>query len=330
MGTFPPELVELIIYHAWGCLSNSIREHGRSMARWILVSRDWLNIVLSVVFRDLWITSLRHLLYIAHMCSSDTSFIFQTAGITHPRRYLANTCCSLTVSVYQDPGGYASQCADLMDRATTDSDRLEAPPCLGRHKSETYTIPFDNIPTFIRTSTPHVTALDFVVVDCIPTYAGWEAFTPEWYSFMTSEYPPTLTALHITFAYTAAPPLPLVLDAARGTFFPPRSSRDLPKQCCFHGVRRLVVRDANADFVAFLTTVCPMLERVEATAAFGAEDVSQTVPAEVRERLVFVRLERADAWRLTAVTPPRKISIRNMIGGHFILRLLRRVLRERK
>ncbi|KAJ7729395.1 hypothetical protein DFH07DRAFT_1066217 [Mycena maculata] len=281
MSRFPAELVELIIYQGWGCLSTSIREHGRSMARWMLVSRDWLNIVVSVVFRDLWITSQAHLLYTVCLCSSDASFIAQTAGIAHPRQHLADTCRSLTVSVYQDMVGYVPRCVD------------------------TYTVPFHDLPWYISLLTPHITALHFLLVDCIPTYAAWEAC-----GFPNDEYPPTLTTLHIAFAYTAAPPPPHVRDAARGTFFPPRARGDLPLRLCFHGVRRLVVRDANADFVAFLTTACPMLERVAATAAFGAEDVPQTAR----------RGQRA----------ARNISFRHMIGGHFILRLLRRVLRERK
>jgi hypothetical protein len=53
------------------------------MANWMLVSHDWLKIVLSVVFRDLWITSLAHIKYIVRMSRpSNTSFICELAGIT--------------------------------------------------------------------------------------------------------------------------------------------------------------------------------------------------------------------------------------------------------
>ncbi|KAJ6476147.1 hypothetical protein C8R45DRAFT_1008971 [Mycena sanguinolenta] len=82
----------------------------------------------------------------------------------------------------------------------------------------------------------------------------------------------------------------------------PRLPLDLPLQCYFDGIRRLVVWDANADFVAFLTTACPQLERIESTAAFSREDVPQDVPAVVRDRLAFVRLPHTVNWGLTGST----------------------------
>src|ERR1700761_8838389 len=98
---FPPELVELIIRHAWDCLSTSSHRHGHSMTQWMLVSRDWLKIVLSVVFRDLWITSSAHFEYIIDTCRyNSASFICDIAGITSVPVHLAKMCRSLTISVY--------------------------------------------------------------------------------------------------------------------------------------------------------------------------------------------------------------------------------------
>ncbi|KAJ7755160.1 hypothetical protein B0H16DRAFT_1830749, partial [Mycena metata] len=168
----PPELVEQIIDDAWGCLSTSNHRHGYFVTQWMLVSGDWLKIVLFVVFRG--------------------------------------------------------RCWE------------------------------------------------------IPAYDWWP-----------KEHP--LTELHISFAYTSPHPIAL-LDAPRGTFFPRRWSGDLPTGCCFRGVRKLVVRDANADFVAFMTIACPQLERIESTAEFRAEDVPPHVPKYVRDRLQLVRLPRTATY----------------------------------
>ncbi|KAJ6483013.1 hypothetical protein DFH09DRAFT_1212804 [Mycena vulgaris] len=299
---FPPELVKLIIYHAWvcawGCLSTSSHRHAQSMAHWMLVSRDWLKIVLSFVFRDLWVTSPTHIKYITHICRSNASFICELAGITDVRRYLAQTCQSLTISVYHSyEGEYTSQCRELIEYATTDSHRLQLLPGFSRYGTQRYAIPSRSIATIIRGFTPRITALHFVLIDCAATYGAWDTFATMPY-LMTMEYPLSLVELHVTFAYTSPPPA-LLLDAPRGTFFPPPSHGDLPTQCWFDGVRRLVVRDANADFVAFLTTACPRLERVESTAEFRVEDVPQNVPADVKARLVFVRHPRTATWELT-------------------------------
>ncbi|KAJ6476155.1 hypothetical protein C8R45DRAFT_1008997, partial [Mycena sanguinolenta] len=43
----------------------------------------------------------------------------------------------------------------------------------------------------------------------------------------TTQYPESLTELHVTYAYTSPPPA-LLMDAPRGTFFPPPSTIDLP------------------------------------------------------------------------------------------------------
>ncbi|KAJ7682590.1 hypothetical protein DFH06DRAFT_298806 [Mycena polygramma] len=298
----PAELVECIVYHAWGCLSTSNRRHAHSMVNWMLVSHEWLNIVFSIVFRDLWITSHAHLKYIVDICrssESSTSFVCELAGITDVYRHLAQTCRSLTVSVYHKyEGAYTSQCTDLIDYATTDPHRDRLLPGYWRARTPTYAIPCDSLGTFIHSYTPRISSLHFVLVDCNTTYINWNM--PPGTSFMPpSGFPSCLVELHVTFAYTSPPPA-LLLDAARGTFFPPPSRLDLPQHCRFTAVRRLVVRDANADFVAFLTTGCPMLERVESTAKFGVEDVPQSVPADVKARLVFVRLARTVEWGLTS------------------------------
>ncbi|KAJ7789186.1 hypothetical protein B0H13DRAFT_2394877 [Mycena leptocephala] len=244
----PPELAELIIHHAWGCLSSSSHQHAYSMATWMLVSRDWLKVVLSIVFRDLWITSFAHIKYIVRICAPpNTSFICELAGITDVRRYLIQPCRSLTISVYHSyDGEYAAQCTDLIEDATTDPRR----GCL-------LPVPYKR----------------------------------------TLVFPFSLIELHVTFAYTS--PLPrLLLDAPRGTVYPPPwPHAEMPRRCRFDGVRRLVVRDTNADFVAFLlTTTCPRLERVGSTAEFCLKDVPQSVSEDVKAKLAFVRLPRTTTW----------------------------------
>ncbi|KAJ7822450.1 hypothetical protein B0H13DRAFT_2447823 [Mycena leptocephala] len=237
------------------------------MTHWMLVSRDWLQIVLSIVFRDLWITSYAHIKYIAHICDrSNTSFVCELAGITDVRRHLAETY--------------------LIEYATTDSHRMQLLPGVGRYQTQAYAIPSRFIATVIRDYTPRITTLHFVLIDCTATYGAWDTSTSR------------DCQLHVSFAYTSPPPA-LLLDAPRGTFFPPPFCGDFPTLCRFDGVRRLVVRDANADFVAFLTTACPQLERVESTAEFRAEDVPQDVSADVKDRLVFVHLPRTTMWGLT-------------------------------
>ncbi|KAJ7755167.1 hypothetical protein B0H16DRAFT_731028 [Mycena metata] len=243
----PPELVEQIIDHAWGCLTTSSHRHGYSMTQWMLVSRDWLEIVLSVVFRNLWITSNAHINYIIDCGNTQKSFIFELAGIPGPEiyRHISQTCRSLIISVYYSfDGQYASQCEQLIEYATSDSQE-DFHPGLNRYKQK-YTIPVERICQAISDFTPHISSLHFVLIDCTATYGGWDMYSlissilPMWYPF-------SLTELHISFAYTSPHPA-LLLDAPRGTFFPPRSHSDLPRSCCFEGVRRLVIRDANSRF----------------------------------------------------------------------------------
>ncbi|KAJ7748789.1 hypothetical protein DFH07DRAFT_829734 [Mycena maculata] len=325
---FPPELVELIVYHGWGCLSTSSHRHAYSMAHWMLVSHDWLKIVLSVVFRDLWVTSIAHINYVIGICDSNESFICQLAGISDVHRHLAQTCHSLTISVYHSYAGqYASQCAELMGYATTNPHRDQLLPGYGHYESQRYAIPTRSIATVVRVFTPRITALHFVLIDCAATYGAWDTH-PIIPCPMATEYPLSLVELHVTFAYTSPPPA-LLLDAPRGTFFPPPFYGDLPIRCCFDGVTKLVVRDANADFVAFLTTACPRLERIESTAEFLAEDVPQRVPADVKARLVFVRLPRTTTWGLTGSDAmPQQASVQKRRNS--IWRFLKHVFRERK
>ncbi|KAJ6492767.1 hypothetical protein C8R47DRAFT_1214076 [Mycena vitilis] len=217
---FPPELVELIIGHAWGCISTSSHRHGYSMARWMLVSRDCLKIVLSIVFRDLWITSDAHTEYITQIHRSNSSFVCELAGITDIRRHLAETCRSLTVSVYHIyEEGYAAQCADLIKYATADSRPIQLLPGSGRYRTQEYAIPSRRIAAVIREFIPQIATLHFVLLDCAATYGEWD--TTELFPYNGNwGYPLSLTELHVTYVYTSPPPASL-LDAPRGTFFPP-------------------------------------------------------------------------------------------------------------
>ncbi|KAJ7778408.1 hypothetical protein B0H16DRAFT_1503413 [Mycena metata] len=281
------------LQHAWGCLSTSSHGHAHSMATWMLVSREWLKIVLYVVFRDLWITSSAHIKYIVRICTSpaNTSFICQLGGITDVHQHLTKTCRSLAISVYHSyEGEFADQCTDLLEYATTDSHRDSLLPGHFRYENPVYAIPTHNFATVIRDLTPRITVLHFVLIDCAATYRPWDT------SWNIEHFPLSLTELHVSFVYTSPPPT-LLLDAPRGTFYPPRNrSRDMPPSCHFDGVRRLVVRDANPDFVAFLTTSCPLLERVESTAEFCAKDLPKGVPEELKDKLVCVCLPRTAAW----------------------------------
>ncbi|KAJ7601497.1 hypothetical protein DFH06DRAFT_1352727 [Mycena polygramma] len=294
---FPLELVELIIHYAWGCISTSSHRHAHSMTKWMLASRDWLNIVVSVVFRNLWITSPVHLEYILHICRSNTSFVCRLAGIMDIHEHLAQTCRSLTISVYHIyEEEYAFQCTDLIEYATADPHGVQLLPGAGRYRTQEYAIPSQRIAAVIRDFVPQITVLHFVLLDCTATYGAWTV-TESFAHLCTEEYPLSLTELHVAFAYTS-PPQAFLLDAPRGTFFPPPCEGEIAR-CWFNGIRKLVVWDANADFVAFMTTVCPRLERVESTAEFRVEDVPEKVPEDVKDRLVFVRLPRTVTWGLT-------------------------------
>ncbi|KAJ7019204.1 hypothetical protein C8F04DRAFT_1276526 [Mycena alexandri] len=106
-----------------------------------------------------------------------------------------------------------------------------------------------------------------------------------------------LSELHVAFAYTSPPPA-LLLDAPRRTFFHPPSLSDMPTECRFDVMKKLVAREANADFVAFLTTACPLLKRIESKADFCREDLPRSpfVYEVVRDTLVSVRLPRTTSW----------------------------------
>ncbi|KAJ7217296.1 hypothetical protein GGX14DRAFT_602870 [Mycena pura] len=305
----PLELVELIIYHAWGCLSTSSHRHGFSMTQWMLVNRDWLSIVISVVFRDLWVTTPAHMDYIhswLSLRSSRTTFIFELAGIPDVREHLCQMCRSLTISVYHtDRAWYTSHCSELhrYASATSRPERL-----VNDHDDGAYAVPSTYVFSFAQDFTPRATSLHFVLIDCNATYGAWDTTHTH---FVTTEFPYSLRELHITFAYTSPPPT-LLLDAPRGTFFPPSAPGwpNLPLQCWFGGVRKLVIWDANADFVAFMTTACPHLERVETTLDFRVEDLPTLEDLPTRgygfkfqasdaPPPVFVRLPRTETWGLT-------------------------------
>ncbi|KAJ6476199.1 hypothetical protein C8R45DRAFT_934815 [Mycena sanguinolenta] len=327
------------------------------MTRWMLVSHDWLHIVLSIVFRDLWITSYAHFEYIVRICNDNTSFACDLAGIVSIHHHLIRTCRSLTISAYHKlQSDYTDVCTHLIEYATSDShhDRLIPDRC----RLHGYAIQTQRISTFIEYYTPGITSLHFVLIDCTAAYRAWDTdkLSSE-RTFGRIHYPDSLTELHITFAYTS-PPSALLRDAPRGTFFPPPSRLDLPFECYFDGVQKLVVRDANADFVAFLTTACPQLQTIESTAEFSREDVPEKVPATVRDRLTFVRLPRTVNWGLTGsldalplpqpdppeerpvsaapaplpqVTPPAPLEKRkNRLWRWRILERVKHVLRERK
>ncbi|KAJ7019206.1 hypothetical protein C8F04DRAFT_1148432, partial [Mycena alexandri] len=67
------------------------------MAQWTLASREWLILVLVIVFRDLWIISPAHYEYtIIDICNSNSSFICELAGISDVRQHIAKNCQSLT------------------------------------------------------------------------------------------------------------------------------------------------------------------------------------------------------------------------------------------
>ncbi|KAJ7762546.1 hypothetical protein B0H16DRAFT_516609 [Mycena metata] len=285
----PPELAEQIIYHGWNCLSSSSHRHGYAMTQWMLVSHEWLEIVLSIVFRNLWITSRAHIQYIVNMYDHHPSFICRLAGISNVREHLAKTCRSLTVSVYNRyDDQYSQQCTELIGHATIE-------PCrrLVHSYTQVHAIPLRDLPAVIGAMTPRITALHFVFIDCNATCLDWNARGPL-LPMRQTDYPLSLVELHVSFVYTSPPPA-VLLDAPRGTFFPPPDDR-LPYWYGLYGVKKLIVRDANTDLIAFLTTACPRVETIQSTAEFRAEDVPEVVPADIRAQLVFTRLPRTTVW----------------------------------
>ncbi|KAJ7654440.1 hypothetical protein DFH06DRAFT_1202438 [Mycena polygramma] len=268
------------------------------MSQWMLVSRDWLNIVLSVVFRDLWITSRAHIQYILDICNNNSSFICTLAGVSNVNQHLTETCQSLTISVYHSyKGQYADMSAQLIEFATTEVPRRRSYLVPGMDPyTQHYAIPQPDVATVITMFTPRITSLHFVFIDCNATYRDWNSWKrPSFEGRTVRNYPLSLVELHVTFAYTS-PPDARILEAPRGTFFPPPEPGAMPLRCGFQGVKKLVVWDANADFVAFLVTACPRLETVNSTVEFGAEDVPKIACADVKERLIFGRLSRTTVW----------------------------------
>ncbi|KAJ7628429.1 hypothetical protein FB45DRAFT_867497 [Roridomyces roridus] len=165
-------------------------------------------------------------------------------------------------------------------------------------RGPSYGIPPSLIATIIRDYLPNITSLHFVLVDCPPTFWYWDMYTGFWLPcYNANDYPECLTTVHITFAYTT-PPSPLLVGAPRGTFFPPRHPCDVPQLYRFTAVKRLVVREANTDFIAFLTEVCPELECIESTAEFGLEDLPPWVAKRFGDRMAFRRLVPTTAWGL--------------------------------
>ncbi|KAJ7762540.1 hypothetical protein B0H16DRAFT_516500 [Mycena metata] len=337
----PPELAEQIIYHGWNCLSSSSHRHGYAMTQWMLVSHEWLEIVLSIVFRDLWITSPAHIKYIVNVCDDHPSFICRLAGISDVCQHLRDTCRSLTISVYNAyDHQHPEQCTQLIEYANG-----EHRDYLLHEYTQHRAIPPESTADVVNLFTPRITALHFVFIDCNATYRDWDAWAPV--PYMTErKYPLSLVELHVTFVYTSPHPA-VLLDAPRRTFFPPPRD-DMPRWYTFHGVKKLVVRDANADMVAFLTTACPRVEKIESTAEFRIEDVPETVPVDIKARLVFTRLPRttvwpgmisgdtvpcpADWWTQTMdmiarrhgyeVPPPRKVAVKNPVW-RFVKRVFR-------
>ncbi|KAJ7628367.1 hypothetical protein FB45DRAFT_918117 [Roridomyces roridus] len=272
------------------------------MTQWMLVSHGWLKIVIPIVFRNVWITSIPHMHYMSKIV--DASFICQLAGITNVAKYFKENCRSLTVSAFQRrQGEYAAQCAELEEYARDPRCTLLIEDFLPvRQRQATFGIPPRLVATFIRDYVPFITSLHFVLVDCTPVYYNWEMrfVTPY---LRSNEYPWNLTDLYINFAYTTPPPA-LLRDAPPGTFYPPRSEDDIPPLHEFAGVRRLVVRDVHADFIAFLATACPLLECIESTAELGPDYLPPGFSDERRERFAFRRLAPTMFWGLPVPTPP--------------------------
>ncbi|KAJ7628365.1 hypothetical protein FB45DRAFT_36699 [Roridomyces roridus] len=262
----PPELVDLVVRHGWDSLSTTNYRHGYAMTQWMLVSHEWLRIVVPIFLQDSWITSTPHMYYMCNMANSvPPSYICRLAGIMDGRVYIKENCRSLTIPVYQElPEEFAAQCAELVEYAQNPECTVLIKDLLPVIK-RTSTFPIDPcfVASFIRDYTPNITSLHFILVDCTPVFYHWEMPKVARY-WRTDQYPETLTDLGITFAYTTPPPA-LLRDAPRGTFFPPRSPGDIPPLHNFAGVKRLVVRDVHADFIAFITTACPVLECIEST-----------------------------------------------------------------
>ncbi|KAJ7762524.1 hypothetical protein B0H16DRAFT_1718975 [Mycena metata] len=137
------------------------------MTQWMLVSREWLNIIVAFVFRDLWLTSPEHYEYVTEICNSNSSFI-----------------CALADFGWE----YTRQCKKLIEYATTVPRRDQILP--RGYKSQIYAIPCKTIPTLLQKVTPRVTALHFVLIDCNTTYRNWDTFADSHFiAFMTASCP---------------------------------------------------------------------------------------------------------------------------------------------
>ncbi|KAJ7630224.1 hypothetical protein FB45DRAFT_1027457 [Roridomyces roridus] len=313
---FPPELVELIILEGWLTLSTSSHRHTYSMTRWMMVSREWLSIVVPIFLRDVWATNLCVMFHIEDATSRDYPGIaYKLAGIPDVRKYLSQNCRSLTVSVYQRrTGEYDRQCTELAEYVADPSRKgvvkhWWAP--WGYKREPYYGIPLNMLRNAIMDWLPNITSLHFLLVDCLPTYWFWDmeydinveldelkrqrnwSVLERLQRFNSDR----ITDVHFTFAYTSPPPPALI-------------SAPFPK---FDVVKRLVVREANADFVAFLATKFPQLECIESTAAFGAQDLPPKVADRVGDRMVFRRLAPTTEWGITGSdlnVPPDRIGVR--------------------
>ncbi|KAJ6542602.1 hypothetical protein B0H19DRAFT_1267845 [Mycena capillaripes] len=179
------------------------------MANWLLVSRDWLRTVVSVVFRDVWMTSEAHSIYILRICTPPkNSFICELAGITDVRRHLVQICRSLTISVYHSyEGECAAQCADLIEYATIEPRRKHLLPGTFRHENPVYAIPSDSIATVTRHFIPRITSLHFVLIDCA-TYRKWDT-SPGLNPYMKTTYFPLSRrpTRHLRLHFSAVPAL---------------------------------------------------------------------------------------------------------------------------
>ncbi|KAJ7628308.1 hypothetical protein FB45DRAFT_1028406 [Roridomyces roridus] len=265
------------------------------MASWMMVSLEWLQIVVPIFLRDVWITSRSLMAHLSESCASP-GLVYRIAGIIDLKHYLAQNCRSLTVSIYQRrTGEYDRQCTELAEYAV-DPTRRYIVAGLALHQREPYYgIPLVMVASVIHDYVPNITSLHFVLVHCLPTLWYWKMNPFIAPLSIAKNYPRCLTDLHITFAYTS-PPSPLLVGAPRGTFYPLRSPAHLPHLFKFTAVKRLLVREANADFVAFFTTVCPQLECIESTAEFGVEGLPPDVTDDIRDRMVFRRLAPTTQW----------------------------------
>ncbi|KAJ7608420.1 hypothetical protein FB45DRAFT_877277 [Roridomyces roridus] len=332
---FPPELVELIVGYGWNNLSTSSHRHAYSMTSWMLVSREWLSIVVPIFLRDVWATSQSLMFHLFVNCRSPggPGLAYRLAGITDVQQYLAQNCRSLTVSIYQrHRGEYNRQCTELA-QYVSDPIREMVVARWWNERAPYCSIPLGKIRTVINDWLPKITSLHFVLVDCLPTLWYWN-MEPGFVAFFEREYPDCLVDLHITFAYTSPPP-PLLLGIPRGTYFPPRLSWDLPHFFDFTTVKRLVVREATADFIAFLTIKCPKLECIESTAEFGVQDLPPEVAAKVGDRMVFRRIAPTAEWGITGsdilLTRPKEDpppATKNR-GKPSFWRIVRRAFRRR-